>query len=375
MIEHRSSREGVACRFVREPVPSGRRMSPKPIAYVMEQTLGNITHYLNLRREDSAAGATGPRWLPIEYQPSRIPWTLNGGLLARKALRGLLPEVDGIFMHTTTLALMSVDLFHKKPAVLSTDGTPANKVDMRAAYGLKAQSHLRERGKRALYGKVYGSATGLVGWSNWVKQSFVEDYGYPERDVAVIPPGVDLNQFSAGDRNHELPRLLFVGGDFERKGGSLLLEVFRTRLRGKAELILVTRDAVVDEPGVTVHRNVAANSPALLELYATSDVFVLPTFADCFSLVAMEALAAALPVVSTRVGGISDIIHEGETGYLLDASNSTSLRAALGDVLESLVANPSQRIEMGQRGRADAEKRFDARENARRLFAFVRSRC
>jgi glycosyltransferase involved in cell wall biosynthesis len=346
-------------------------MSPKPIAYVMEQTLGNITHYLNLRREESAAEAPGPLWLPVEYREGRIPWTVNGGLQARKSLRALLPDVDGLFMHTTTLAMMCIDLLRKKSAVLSTDGTPANKLDMRAAYGLRAQSPLRERAKRALYSQVYGTAIGLVGWSNWVKQSFVEDYGYPENDVAVIPPGVDLNQFSSGDRNHELPRLLFVGGDFERKGGSLLLDVFRKRLRGRAELILVTRDSVKAEPGVRVHRNVGANSPALLELYATSDIFVLPTLADCFSLVAMEALAASMPVVSTRVGGIPDIIRDGDTGYLLKAGDGD----ALGDVLESLVSNPTLRRAMGERGRADASNRFDSRKNAGRLFAFVRSRC
>jgi glycosyltransferase involved in cell wall biosynthesis len=346
-------------------------MSARPIAYVMEQTLGNITHYLNLRRAESAAAAPGVRWLPIEYQTGRLPWTVTGGWLARRALGDVLAEVDGIFMHTTTLALLCVDHFRNKPTILSTDGTPSNKRDMREAYGLKRQGRQRERAKRALYRNVYGTAAGLVGWSNWVKKSFVEDYGYREEDVAVIPPGVDLAAFAAGDRNHELPRILFVGGDFERKGGLLLLEVFRQRLRGKAELILVTRDDVKPEPGVRVHRNVQANSAELRELYATSDIFALPTYADCFSLVGMEALAASMPFVATRVGGIADIVREGETGHLLNAGDS----ATLGDVLEALVADPERRRSMGEKGRADAVLRFDAHENARRLFEFVRSRC
>jgi glycosyltransferase involved in cell wall biosynthesis len=346
-------------------------MSGKPIAYVMEQTLGNITHYLNLRRAESTAQAPGPLWLPIEFRGSRVPWTIAGGQLARKALTAVMPQVDGIFMHTTTLALLCVDLFRKKPAILSTDGTPSNKREMRAAYGLHEQGRLRERAKRTLYGHVYGTAAGLVGWSNWAKQSFVDDYGYREEDVAVIPPGVDVDQFAAGDRNHERPRILFVGGDFERKGGSLLLEVFRRRLRGRAELILVTRDEVKTEPGVTVHRDVRANSPELRELYATSDVFVLPTLADCYSLVLMEALAAGMPVVATRVGGIPDIVLEGKTGHLLDAGDS----AALGDAVESLIGDASLRRSMGEHGRTDALLRFDARKNARRLFEFVRARC
>ncbi len=346
-------------------------MSRRPIAYVMEQTLGSITHYMNLRREETAASTPLPHWVPIEFRESRLSWTVTGSYLARRALGKVLADVDGIFMHTTTLAPLSVDLFRKKPTVLSSDGTPLNKRGMRRAYGLTNEGRLGELAKRALYRGVFGMAAGLVAWSNWTKQSFVEDYGCKEQDVAVIPPGIDLKEFSIGDRNHELPRILFVGGDFERKGGDLLLDVFRRRLRGRAELILVTRADVKNEPGITVHRDVSANSPKLHELYRTSDMFVLPTRADCYSLVCMEALAAGLPIVATRVGGIPDMIREGETGHLLDVGDS----ATLGDALESLVTQPTLRHAMGEKSRAEAERRFDARENARLLFEFVRSRC
>ncbi len=347
------------------------RSTERPVAYVMEQTLGNITHYLNLRRAESMAAPPGVRWLPIDYAGSRVPWTITGGRLARKALADVLPEVDGIFMHTTTLALMCVDLFRNKPTVLSTDGTPANKRKMRSAYGLAEQGKLRERAKRALYAKVYGTATGLVGWSNWVKQSFVEDYGFPESDVAVIPPGVDVDQFVAGDRNHELPRILFVGGDFERKGGVLLLDVFRQRLRGRAELILVTRDKVEAEPGVTVHRNVSANSPKCCSCTQHPTCSRFPRWPTLSHWSRWRRWRQACRSSQTRVGGIPDIVLDGKTGYLLEAGDS----AALGDAIEALVTDVGRRRTMGELGRADALQRFNARENARRLFEFVRSRC
>jgi glycosyltransferase involved in cell wall biosynthesis len=218
---------------------------------------------------------------------------------------------------------------------------------------------------------VFHAAAGLVAWSHWTKQSFVEDYGCREEDVAVIAPGINLDEFSIGDRNHELPRILFVGGDFERKGGDLLLDVFRKRLRGRAELILVTRGQVQSEPGVVVHRNVQANSKVLHELYRSSDIFALPTRADCFSLVCMEAQAAGLPTISTRVGGIPDVIEDGQTGHLLKAGDT----AALGDVLESLILDPARRRTMSANSRAAAVRRFDSHANARQLFEFVRSRC
>src|SRR5262249_55030794 len=287
----------------------------KSTVYVMEQTLGNVTHYLNLRRQEPAAGQSQPVWIPIEYRTSSVPWTVTGSLLARRALKPLLHQVDGIFMHTATLAPLVVDCMRRKPTILSCDGTPMSKRAMREAYGLKPRGPLAEQFNRTVYRHVFGRAVGLVGWSTWTKESFVEDYGCREEDVAVIPPRVDLAAFSAGDRNHELPRVLFVGGDFVRKGGDLLLDVFRRRLRGRAELVLVTRAELAAEPGVTVHRDVQANSETLRNLYATSDIFVIPTRADCYSLVALEALASALPIVATRVGGIPDVVRQDETAY------------------------------------------------------------
>lgn len=346
-------------------------MSERPVAYVMEQTLGSITHYFNLRRQDAVSEGGPRRWVPVDYQPSRLPWTLTGSYRARRELASIIDDVDGVFMHTTTIAPASVDYFFRKPTVLSSDGTPLNKRSMRGAYGLKPESRVAELAKRTLYRTIFSRAAGFVAWSTWTKASFVEDYGCRAEDVAVIPPGIDLDLFAPGDRSHELPRLLFVGGDFLRKGGDLLLDVFRRRLRNRAELILVTGADVKEEPGVTVHRNVSANSDSLCQLYATSDVFVLPTRADCYSLVCMEALAAGLPIVTTRVGGIPDLVREGDTGYVVEVDDAD----ALGDALESLVVDRAGAQRMSVAAREEAVKRFGVKDNARRLFEFVRSRC
>ena len=79
----------------------------------------------------------------------------------------------------------------------------------------------------------------------------MNDYGVPAEKIHVISPGVDLAQWprvtpderlaaSAG----RLPRLLFVGGDFERKGGRLLLDCFERALAGRCELDIVTQTAL-----------------------------------------------------------------------------------------------------------------------------------
>jgi len=346
-------------------------MTAKPIAYVMEQTLGSVTHYENLRRQEATSPINPPRWLPIDFTRGKLPWTITGSLRTRSALSRIIEEIDGAFIHTTTIAPLSLDLFRKKPVILSSDATPLAKRNMRSAYGQAPESPIAQRAKQLLYQQVFSRAAGFVTWSNWAKDSFVHDYGCREQDVAVIPPGVDLDLFSKGNRDHELPRILFVGGDFVRKGGDLLLEVFRERFRGRAELLLVTKTEVAEEPGVRVFRNVDANSEALLELYRTSDVFALPTRADCYSMVCLEALAAGMPIVAARVGGIPDVISNGETGYLIEVDDASALTSSL----ETLVSDGARRGEMGTKARARAEARFDSRVTARQLFEFVRSRC
>ncbi|MFL5248371.1 MAG: glycosyltransferase family 4 protein [Myxococcales bacterium] len=341
------------------------------VGFVMEQTLGSITHYLNLRRaEAEAPDGLLPRWIPVEYKAGVLPWSMTGSAAARRAIGEAFLEVDALFVHTTTIALLSGGFFGRKPSVLSTDGTPLNKENMRREYGLEAHGDLAARAKRAMHRSIYRRACGFVAWSEWAKASLCEDYGCKPEDVLVVPPGIDLSLFRPGARGGGLPRFLFVGGDFARKGGDLLLRVYRDRLQGKAELDLVTPAAIEASPGVRVHRGLRANSPELLRLYSECDAFVLPTRADCLPLVCLESLAAGLPLVATRVGGIPDCVREGETGHLVDPDDAQHL----GDVLEALALDPARRERMSRAARAEAERRYDARKTARDLFAFVASR-
>ena len=113
-------------------------------------------------------------------------------------------------------------------------------------------------------------------------------------------------------------RLLFVGGDFARKGGDLLLEVFEQQFAGMCELHLVTRSEIRPRPGVRIYNDLSPMIRAFAHSYAAADIFVLPTVADCFSLASLEAMASGLPVISTAVGGIPEIIAHGKSGYVIN---------------------------------------------------------
>ena len=90
--------------------------------------------------------------------------------------------------------------------------------------------------------------------------------------------------------------------------------------------------------------------------FSDSDVFVFPTFysSETFGLVNLEAMQHSLPIISTKEGGIPDIILEGVNGFLVPKKNSK----ALADKLEVLIGNPELRNKMGLAGKMMYEEKF-----------------
>jgi glycosyltransferase involved in cell wall biosynthesis len=324
----------------------------------------------------------GHRWVDVTYVkpkglierlsflPERPRGTLRGYLQVKEGLRK--GPFDALFFLTHNPAVFHRAELRKTPTVLWTDVTPIQLDKQADQYGhAKSKHEFIQALKHRQVAATYEAAEMLIGWSNWARNSFVSDYGIEAGRTAVVHPGVDLRCFGVPSRPNDrgLPRLLFVGGDFARKGGLPLLSVFREHFRGRALLDIVTRDQVEPCEGVTVHHGLSAGSEALLNLYRAADVFVLPTLGDCFSIASIEAMAMGLPVIVCDVGGISDIVESGVNGYLIMRGDGTCLREAL----ESLVQDRARCREMGARGRAIAEAKFDAEKTAAQLIAVIRS--
>jgi glycosyltransferase involved in cell wall biosynthesis len=111
---------------------------------------------------------------------------------------------------------------------------------------------------------------------------------------------------------------------------------------------------------VIAHRGLTANSPALIEQYHAADIFCLPTLGDCLPMVLAEAAAAGLPLVSTRVGAIHEIVQPGATGELVTPGDLD----ALTEALRRLVVDPELRRAYGDAAFALAVVDHDARANA-----------
>jgi glycosyltransferase involved in cell wall biosynthesis len=120
---------------------------------------------------------------------------------------------------------------------------------------------------------------------------------------------------------------------------------------------------------VYVHNAVKNNSPEIVRLYQQSDVFVLPTRADCTPLVGMESQACGLPVIATSVGGVPEQVDEGVTGFVIAPDNLSELTARL----DTFLAHPELAERMGQAARVRALQHFDLATNYARLVQVVQS--
>ncbi|NWJ46529.1 MAG: glycosyltransferase family 4 protein [Chloroflexi bacterium] len=361
-------------------------MEPKKFAFVMEQTLGNAVHASNLKNAYRNETGVKIEWLDVNYPPTsrleQLPvlrnWTIRAGLKARRAISKLNYKPDLFFFHTATLTVFSIDKTKGVPTIISLDATPKNLDSVGQAYNHKQGNRLSEEMKLAMHRRSYRAAKALVTWSHWVKKSLVEDYGIAPDKVEVIRPGTNLQLWQLSDQewqtrrvksNTDPVRILFVGGDFERKGGKLLLQTYREIIKSKglkAELHLVTKADIPNEPelGLFVHHGIAANSPEMQKLYKQADIFALPTEGDCLPVVIGEALASALPVISTRVGAIDEAVLEGQNGFLIKPRDGAALSRALITLLES----PNLRLQMGERSLALAKTDHDALQNSRKLL-------
>ncbi len=192
---------------------------------------------------------------------------------------------------------------------------------------------------------------------------YLVDLGVDEERITVIPNGVEPTEFLGIPRPQPLRAsvtALFVGRLAPRqKGLEPLVEALARVPRDlDLRLRLVGEDwggaALVDELArrLGIRDRVTITGPlprqALLAEYANADLLVLPSRFEPFGIVLLEAMASGLPVVACRVGGIPEVVADGETGLLVEAGDVEGLAAALA----RMAREPELRGRMGERGRA-----------------------
>jgi glycosyltransferase involved in cell wall biosynthesis len=214
---------------------------------------------------------------------------------------------------------------------------------------------------------IYDGAAGIFVFSERVRRSFMEDFGVPPDKVRTVYAGANLDLTRvpatrvAPEPGHR-PTILFVGRDFERKGGDLVLAAFanvRQEIPNARLVVIGPKELpAASEPGVDFLGFLAKDSEqdwqALLGAYASADVFCFPTRYEPFGIVLVESMFFQLPCVATEVWAIPEIVVDGETGYTVPLDDL----GALTDRLLRVLRDPALARRMGAAGRARAEREF-----------------
>ena len=185
------------------------------------------------------------------------------------------------------------------------------------------------------------------------------------REVGLWKRGVDAERFNPAFRDADMRTRLSDGHPDEvvlLYVGRLSTEKQIDHLKPVLEQLPGVRLAIVgDGParadlqarfaGTTTTFMGYMKGEALSQAYASADVFVFPSALETFGLVVVEAMAAGLPVVASRVGGVADVVDEGRTGYTFEVGDIR----ALVDGVRQVTADRARMTFMGQTARSFAE--------------------
>jgi glycosyltransferase involved in cell wall biosynthesis len=249
---------------------------------------------------------------------------------------------------------------------------------------------------------------GVVGVSDHITRLFRRAHPEYRGRTATVYNGVDTDTFipvAAGETatSGRRPLVLFVGRMSPEKGVHVLLQAFARVVKRNSDAVLELvgprtelpfrflaglsddphvrglgrfyegessryqrhLDELVADLGLQGHVKFVGNLPhkELIAKYQSAAVVVNPSFSESFGISVVEAMATAVPVVATSVGGMLETVVNGETGYLVEVDQPEPL----GDAVVQILDNRSLAAQMGQKGRERAVERFSWRARAARL--------
>ncbi len=299
------------------------------------------------------------------YRRDRNPHVLRA--YARQVARRLAEVPHDVVFSPGTLPVAYLDT--PAPIAFWTDATFDGLVDFYPDFSNLAAESLRD-GHRAEQAALDRCRLALYS-SDWAAETARAHYTVDPAKVHVVPFGANVDDARSADavdaaiaaRPFEPCRLLFVGVDWERKGGDVALAAARAlHERGRpTELHVVGCDPPPDAPAYVVAHGFVSKSTAdgrrrLDELFSRAHFLILPTRADCVPVVYAEANSYGVPVLTTDVGGIRTAVRDGHNGAVFPLSAPPS---AYADAVEAAMASPDAYAALARRSADEYRTRLN----------------
>lgn len=200
---------------------------------------------------------------------------------------------------------------------------------------------------------LYNKLDVIFTMSEWLRRSFITDFHCDPSKVKAVGAGINLDTTGyVSQKEYSSPNVLFVGIDFERKGGLLLLEAFKyVRAEIKNAKLTIIGPELKNLPSYVtclgrISKKTKEGLAKLQDEYSKASVFVLPSLYEPFGVAFVEAMAHKLPCIGTATCAMPEIISHGVSGYIVPVNDSR----ALADNMITLLKNSGMAKKFGEEG-------------------------
>ncbi len=226
---------------------------------------------------------------------------------------------------------------------------------------------------------VYHGMDLVFSMSRYLRQSFISDFDLPEDGAVAVGGGINLDHVPDynSDKRYDTHEVLFIGVEFERKGGPELLRAFRA----VCERIPRARLHIVGPRQLSASHDLRSNTTyhgflnktdpdarrTLDDLFGRCCLFAMPSRYEPFGIAPLESMVHQIPCVVTNGWALPEIVLQGETGELVEQGNVEDLTAKLLACLQ----DPERLRRMGDRARAHVLEHYTWDAVAERIAGAV----
>jgi glycosyltransferase involved in cell wall biosynthesis len=339
-------------------------MSKESIFITFPVDLGNTTYESNLM-ELFSDKMNFFRFAP-EHKGKKnglyksIFYRLKSTFKLRKEVRAVTKKGGKVIFHGISPALFSFGAWKPENVLLIVDWT-------RELYPAVLGEKRKKDFMFPIHQRLLKNCPKIACWTDAVRDNIVDIYKISPKQLFRLPAPFLLEKLSMPPREtSQLPKVLFIGGDWLRKGGDLMESSWQGSLKDKCELTVLTTNRTIKMEGAKVLHDIRYGTPEHWAIFEQNDILILPTRIDSYPQVIGEAAAAGLAVVTTKFAlGATDVIIEGESGYIAQSPEESII------LLEKLLDNPSKINQFKKTGYQHMLCTFSRSEIRKRYFEII----
>lgn len=211
-----------------------------------------------------------------------------------------------------------------------------NMPDIFAVSAFQNQSHAAIRNRAAYQNSYYQQCKGIFTMGKWLAEDMINRCHIEQEKVHPVGGGINLDKGLIDKSNKKGNKILFVGRDFKRKGGHIVVEAFKELKKRRKDVELYVAGPVKDPYNEIIdgyHFMGDCDYKKTAELFNLCDIFCMPSYFEAYGLVFVEALTFGLPVIARNAYEMPYLIQNGKTGFLLQKDDVKELSEMMDSLL------------------------------------------